>query len=209
VVLREDGVMSDSVTIAPLPAPLDWDVAPASWSLDAGPALTIVAPAVSDLFTDPAGGEPKTAAPRLLGRVEGDFQFSARVQSTFAAAFDAGALLLWTDERRWVKLAFEVSPQGEPGVVSVVTDGRSDDATAFDVSDGAVWLRVSRIGAACAMHARRDGERWRFVRHFALAAPAGLRAGFLAQSPTGDGATARFDEIAFVPKRLPDLRSGE
>jgi regulation of enolase protein 1 (concanavalin A-like superfamily) len=196
------------VTIAPLPAPLAWDVAPASWSLDDGRALTIDAPALSDLFNDPSGGEPQAAAPRLLGPVEGDFQLSARVRCTFAGAFDAGALLLWAGERQWVKLAFEVSPQGEPMVVSVITDGLSDDANAFAVDDGAAWLRVSRLGAACALHARLGGEGWRFVRHFALAAPDGLRAGFLAQSPTGEGATARFDEIGFVPERLADLRSG-
>jgi uncharacterized protein len=200
--------MPEPVTIAPLPAPLAWDAAPASWSLDQGPLLTIAAPARSDLFNDPAGGEPKAAAPRLLGPVEGDFQLSARVRCAFAGAFDAGALLLWADERRWAKLAFEVSPQGEAMVVSVVTDGRSDDANAFVVGDGAVWLRISRIEAACALHARLEGEPWRFVRHFALAAPDVLRAGFLAQSPTGDGATARFDEIAFVPERLTELRSG-
>ena len=137
------------------------------------------------------------AAPRLLGPVEGDFQLSARVRCTFAGAFDAGALLLWAGEHRWVKLAFEVSPQGEPMVVSVVTDGRSDDANAFAVEDDAVCLRVSRLGQACALHARLDGEAWRFVRHFPLQATDGLRAGFLVQSPTGDGATARFDEIDF------------
>jgi regulation of enolase protein 1 (concanavalin A-like superfamily) len=200
--------MADPVTIAPLPAPLAWDVAPASWSVDEGPLLTIAAPAGTDLFSDPAGGAPMAAAPRLLGPVTGDFQLSARVRCTFAGAFDAGALLLWAGERQWVKLAFEVSPQGEPMVVSVVTDGRSDDANAFVVPDDTVWLRISRIGAACALHARLRGEGWRFVRHFALAAPEGLRAGFLAQSPTGDGATARFDEISFVPECLPDLRSG-
>jgi len=192
----------DAVALAPLPAPLAWDVAPASWRLDDGPVLTIAAPRRSDLFNDPSGREPEDAAPRLLGPVTGDFQLSARVRCTFAGAFDAGALLLWADPRRWVKLAFEVSPQGEPMVVSVVTDGRSDDANAFVVHDGAVWLRLSRIGEACALHARLDGEEWRFVRHFALAAPGGLRAGFLAQSPAGDGATARFDEIGFVPERL-------
>ena len=196
------------MTIAPLPAPLAWDVEPASWSLDDGPLLTIAAPARSDLFSDPAGGAPVDAAPRLLGPLAGDFQLSARVRCTFAGAFDAGALLLWAGEEQWVKLAFEVSPQGEPMVVSVATDGRSDDANAFVVDDGAVWLRVSRLGAACALHARLDGEDWRFVRHFALAAPDGLRAGFLAQSPMGEGATARFDAIDFVPERLADLRSG-
>ena len=196
------------MTIAPLPAPLAWEAAPASWSLDEGPLLTIAAPPASDLFSDPAGGAPVAGAPRLLGPVAGDFQLSARVRCTFAGTFDAGALLVWAGERQWVKLAFEVSPQGEPMVVSVATDGRSDDANAFVVTDDAVWLRISRIGAACALHARLDGEDWRFVRHLPLPAPDGLRAGFLAQSPTGGGATARFDEIGFVAERLADLRSG-
>ena len=198
--------MADPVTLPPLPAPLTWEVAAARWSLE--DALTIAAPARTDLFRDPAGGEPQSAAPRLRGPVEGDFQLSARVQCSFAAAFDAGALLLWADERRWVKLAFEVSPDGAPGVVSVATDGLSDDANAFAVAGGAVWLRISLTGTACALHARLDGEPWRFVRHLAFPAPGGVRAGFLVQSPTGEGATARFDEIAFVPERLGDLRSG-
>jgi uncharacterized protein len=200
--------VADPVTIPPLPAPLSWDVEPARWSLDDGPLLTIAAPARCDLFRDPGGREPETGAPRLLGAVDGDFQLSARVRCTFAGAFDAAALLLWADERAWVKLAFEVSPDGEPGVVSVVTDGRSDDANAFAVPGEAVWLRLSRLGSACALHARLDAEPWRFVRQFPFAAPGGLRAGFLAQSPVGDGATARFDDIGFTPERLADLRSG-
>jgi uncharacterized protein len=203
--------VSAPVSIAPLPAPLTWDAAPASWSLDDGPLLTIAAPPRSDLFVDPAGGAPLAGAPRLLGPVEGDFQLSARVRCTFAGAFDAGALLLWAGERRWAKLAFEVSPQGEAMVVSVITDGRaSDDANAFVVEDEAVWLRLSRRGAACALHARLAGDDgWRFVRHFALDVPAAVRVGFLAQSPTGEGATARFDEIGFGASGVADLRSGE
>ena len=198
--------MSDSVTVPPLPAPLNWDVAPATWNFDG--ALTIAAPPRTDLFRDPAGSEPQTAAPRLLGPVEGDFQLSARVSCTFEGAFDAGALLLWADEARWAKLALEASPDNEPGVVSVVTDGLSDDANAFTVTGDAAWLRVSRLGPACALHARHDDEPWRFVRHFPLASTSGLRAGFLAQSPTGEGATARFESIDFTPERLADLRSG-
>jgi uncharacterized protein len=199
--------MPEPVTIDPLPAPLTWDVEPAGWALD--DELVIEAPPRSDLFHDPAGSEPQLGAPRLLGPVEGDFQLSARVRSTFAGTFDAGALLLWTSENAYVKLAFEVSPAGEPGVVSVVTDGLSDDANAFAVAGDAVWLRISRLGPACALHARLEDESWRFVRHCPL--PAGgqrLRAGFLAQSPTGEGATARFDAIGYTPERLADLRSG-
>jgi regulation of enolase protein 1 (concanavalin A-like superfamily) len=203
--------MSDPVSIAPLPAPLAWDVAPASFSVDEGPLLTITAPPRSDLFVDPAGAEPTAGAPRLLGPVAGDFQLSARVRSTFAGTFDAGALLLWAGERTWAKLAFEVSPQREAMVVSVITDGRaSDDANAFVVEDEAVWLRISRRGSACALHARLErDDGWRFVRHFALDAPGEVRVGFLAQSPMAEGATARFDQIGFVANGVADLRSGE
>jgi hypothetical protein len=204
-IARHDDAVPDTVTISPLPAPLTWDVDPASWSLD---PLTIVAPARCDLFRDPAGSAPATGAPRLLGPVEGDFQLSARVMCTFAGTYDAAALLLWAGDDAWVKLAFEVAPQGEAGVVSVVTDGLSDDANAFAVTGDAVWLRISRLGPAVALHARLDDEPWRFVRHLAFAAPGGVRAGFLAQSPLGDGATARFDAIGFTGERLADLRSG-
>ena len=197
-----------TVAVPPLPGPLSWHVAPASWRLEEGPELVIAAPARSDLFRDPGGREPEAGAPRLLGPVAGDFQLSARVRCTFAGAFDAGALLLWAGEDAWVKLAFEVSPQGEPMVVSVVTDGRSDDANAFAVDEDAVWLRLSTLGPAVALHARLEGEPWRFVRHLPRPGRGDLRAGFLAQSPVGDGATARFDEIGFVPERLSDLRSG-
>ena len=200
--------MPEALTIPPLPAPLTWDVEPAGWRYADG-ELAIEAQARTDLFHDPAGREPETGAPRLLAATEGDFQLSARVRCSFAGDFDAGALLLWTSERAYAKLAFEVSPAGEPGVVSVLTDGLSDDANAFAVPGDAVWLRVSRLGAACALHARLDDEPWRFVRHCALpGGGAGLRAGFLAQAPRGDGATARFDAIGYTAERLEDLRSG-
>ena len=89
-----------TVDVRPLPAPLSWDVAPASWRLDTGPELVIAAPARCDLFRDPGGREPETGAPRLLGPAAGDFQlFSARAVHVRRGAFDAGALLLWAGRR--------------------------------------------------------------------------------------------------------------
>ena len=93
-------------------------------------------------------------------------------------------------------------------IVSVVTRGVSDDANGRVVAGDTVWLRVSRIGAGCALHASGDGERWELVRHFALDAPDGLAAGFLAQSPTGEGCTATFDDVRFAAEPLAELRDG-
>jgi uncharacterized protein len=116
--------------------------------------------------------------------------------------------MLHAGERTWAKLAMERSPQGDAMIVSVVTRGVSDDANGAVVAGDSVWLRVARIGGACALHASADGQRWDLVRHFALDAPGPLAAGFLAQSPTGEGCTATFDEISFAARTLADLRDG-
>lgn len=178
------------------------------WTAPPQEPISITAGPRTDLFIDPGGGAPVLDAPMLLGATDGDFLLSARVRAQLRATFDAGALLLHAGERTWAKLALERSPQGEAMIVSVVTRGVSDDANGPVVAGDAVWLRVARIGGACALHASADGARWDLVRHFALDAPVGVAAGFLAQSPTGEGCAARFDEIAFAARTLADLRDG-
>ncbi|HEX9342204.1 MAG TPA: DUF1349 domain-containing protein [Actinomycetota bacterium] len=206
-------------TIPPIPMPLRWDAPPERWSVEdgdrdgggGGAVLAVTAGPRTDLFADPGGGPATLNAPRLLGDPAGDFQLSARVTVGFAAAFDAGVLLLWAHERAWAKLCFESSPRGEPMVVSVVTRGVSDDCNAFTVDGDHVWLRAARLGPAFAFHASTDGSTWRFVRYFTLdpaADAAAAAVGFEAQSPTGESCTVTFDAIRFTTERLSDLRDG-
>jgi hypothetical protein len=194
-----------------LPMELDWEIAPTRCRREDDGALTVVAPARTDMFVDPAGGEPVVTAPRLLGPApEGDFQFSARVRVDFADSFDAGCLLVYAGPRHWAKLAYERSPQGAGMAVSVITRGFSDDANGFVVADGApLWLRIARLGPAWAFHASTDGKWWEFVRHFRLdPADEPVRIGLEAQAPVGSGCTVTFDQIAFHATRLADLRDG-
>jgi uncharacterized protein len=194
------------VELPGFPGPLRWDEEPAAFQ--AGRALTVRAGPETDLFIDPGTGTRALNAPRLLGPADGtpdgDFLLSARVEVGFAATFDAGALILWAGEDRWAKLAYELSPQGEPTVVSVVTRGASDDCNAFSAPN--IWLRVARLGPAYAFHASLDGATWRLIRYFALDAEP--RVGFEAQSPVGTGCQAVFDHIAYEPRRLAELRDG-
>ena len=86
----------------------------------------------------------------------------------FAEPLDAGALVVRLSDDHWAKLAFELSPQQRPTVVTVVTQGRSDDAVAMNVDADAVWLKVSRDHGEFAFHASTDGDHWQFIRHFHL-----------------------------------------
>jgi uncharacterized protein len=185
---------------------------PAAWRLE-GEAVVVDAAPHTDLYVDPSGedlaGTGSTVAPpTLLGAApDGDYQLSARVTVGFGSAYDAGVLLLHSDDRTWAKLCFERSPAGSPMVVSVVTLGVSDDANAVDIDGGSVWLRISRIDRVHAFHASTDGRTWRLVRVFRLG-DGRPDVGFEAQSPTGAGCTVTFDEIRYVPERLTDPRDG-
>ena len=197
----------ERVELAGFQAPLEWDPAPVAWSAAEG-ALAVQAGPKTDVFVDPGDGAETVSGPRLLGSVDGDYSLSARVTVAFQSDYDAGVLLLWAHARLWAKLCFELSPQREPTVVSVVTRGVSDDCNSFVVDGNVVRLRVARLGQAFAFHASTDAQTWRLVRYFALEQGIDARVGFLAQSPLGGGCSVRFAEIAFRPGRLADIRSG-
>lgn len=200
---------SEQVSIAPLPMALRWIAPATSWKADEH-GLELSASAATDLFSDPAGASPIASAPALVGPApEGDFLFSARVRPELASTFDAGVLLVYKDETSWAKLCLERSPQGEPTVVSVVTRGVSDDCNSFSVAGGEVGLRIARLGDCFAFHASSGDGLWKLVRYFALDGEGAVEIGFLAQSPTGEGCRARFEEIVYEKRRLGDLRSGE
>jgi regulation of enolase protein 1 (concanavalin A-like superfamily) len=197
-----------NLTLSGLPGELRWINTASSWKQENG-GLQIVAPAKTDLFVDPAGGTVKDDSPRAVFTADPLFTLSAHVTVDFAATYDAGVLVLCADGLHWAKLCFEYSPQGEPMIVSVVTNGVSDDCNSVPVTRNDIYLRVTCLGQAFAFHYSEDGKYWRLVRYFALQQTTNLRAGFSSQSPTGNGCRAAFDEIQYRASAVKDVRSGE
>lgn len=173
--------------------------------------LILTAAAGVDWTNDASGREfeSRHTSSSLGFRPEGDFQLSARVRvDSPRTTFDAGALTLWADEEHWAKLCFEFSPQGTAMVVSVVTNGYSDDVNSAVVDADAVYLRVSRLGPAFAFHSSADGRVWDFVRLFRLYTDEPVEVGFMAQAPDGERAVATFSEMSLSFTTIAELRDG-
>jgi regulation of enolase protein 1 (concanavalin A-like superfamily) len=193
-----------------VPFPFEPSGTPACQASVTAGALTLTSGPKSDLFIDPAGDEgARPDAGRLTGLPgENDFTLSALVTVAFQNVFDAGVLLLYLSDRRWAKLCYELSPQGKPAAVTVVTHGTSDDSNSFTTNGGPLWLRITRSGRAWAFHASENGTYWQLLRYFTLGEASGARIGFLAQSPLGHGCTAIFDAIAYRSGAPANLRDG-
>jgi regulation of enolase protein 1 (concanavalin A-like superfamily) len=189
---------------------------PLTWSNEPGQAeqpepgtLKLIAAAGSDWTNDAFGGPQQHAATSLGFTPDRDFSLSARAHVQHPrTTFDAAVLAIWGDRDHWAKLCFEFSPQGQAMVVSVVTNGYSDDCNSTIVTDAHAFLRVTRAGAGWAFHSSRDGIRWDFVRVFRLEFAGPVIVGFMAQTPMGQACVAAFDKIEYHAVVPTDLRNG-
>lgn len=192
---------SDDLGLAGFPSSFHWQNHPADWNVKGG-VLTIQSGAKTDWYRAPTGGEQVASSPLLLIPAPKDFWFSARVALDFKSSWDAGALVLYVDEKNWVKFAFE-SPNGKTGsIVSVVTRGLSDDNTGSAIEGNSVYLKISKTGQAVFLFFSTDGKKWNVTRAFSLGPEQTLYFGFSAQSPNGAGTTVRFSEMEFKPVAL-------
>ncbi len=171
--------------------------------------IEIIAPAESDFFVDPDSGKERADAPFYYQRVTGDFTARVAVCPAFKKKYDAGGLFVYDSASKWIKLEFEMTDLGHPSVVSVVTDGSSDDANGERLDGvGEIRLQIARKGDLWALHYSLDGRKWKMVRYFRLKMKRALRVGLEAQSPLGRACSVAFRAYSLVPGAPADMRKG-
>jgi uncharacterized protein len=173
-----------------------------------GGGIRIDAPPKTDFFIDPAGEMTAGSAPHLYLSVTGDFVAQALVSHPFHSTYDASTLMIRSDPTHWAKLCFECTDFGTHAVVSVVTNGVSDDANGVNYTWPAVWLQAVRKGNVFGLHYGPDGEHWNMVRYFTFDAQATVQVGMVAQSPVGDGSQMDFLHFSLKNRSVQDLRTG-
>ena len=178
-----------------------------------GDRFTVYAPPKSDFFNNPvpengALMKPQGNAPFLYTEVEGDFVVRVRVTPSFMTDYDAACIMVIRDENIWLKAAFEKSDFGTAAVVSVVTNGVSDDANGCNISADSVWLQVTRVGNNFAVHYSIDGEKFDMMRLCLLPVGDIVKVGVEAQCPIGDGGERIFSGLTIEKRTVRNLRAG-
>ena len=191
-----------------LPAGYRWINEPPIWDID-GETLRVDPAAETDLFFAPDGSMVRDNAALLATDIHGDFTMAVRVSAQLVAFGDAGAITIRAASDRWAKLRLERSPVGDINVVSVVTDGVSDDSTGEMLQEPACYLRVTRAAEVIGMHYSLDGAVWRFCRTFRMRSSGSILVGLQAQAPFEGGAHIEFDSWSVTAEPVRDFRSGE
>ena len=186
---------------------LKWINEPERWSFGEE-GLDIVPRGKTDFFR-PYDGTAFDNACLLYTEVAGDFTAVASATATLADFGDAAALTVRSDPSHWFKICIERSPIGEIAIVSVVTNGWSDDSNGELIDSPVAKLRISRKGNAFGMNYSIGENPWRFVRAFSFELPETVQVGVHAQAPFQAGCSAVIRSFTLSDTPIDDLRSGE
>ncbi|MFM7329944.1 MAG: DUF1349 domain-containing protein, partial [Bacteroidota bacterium] len=67
---------------------------------------------------------------------------------------------------------------------------------------GKTFFKMAKAGNVITLYQSDDGKDWYLIRHLQFDLKPGFRAGFLAQSPTGEKCTVRFSDIRYEARRI-------
>jgi regulation of enolase protein 1 (concanavalin A-like superfamily) len=172
-----------------------------------GNEIFIKAGGKTDFFVDGCNEYKKANAPFYYSFAEDDFIIRSKICPEFINIYDAGCLLIYESDDKWIKLAFENTDLGYTSVVSVVTNGTSDDCNGEKINQDNVWLQIIRKGENWALHYSTDGEKWKMVRYFRLDFDKQVKIGICAQSPTGDFCKVKFEYLQICDNIYSDIRN--
>jgi regulation of enolase protein 1 (concanavalin A-like superfamily) len=171
-----------------------------------GGALTIeVPPTPHDLSIDLG----RINAPRVMQEVEGDFVARVKVCGTIRpmppgtipsrVPFQAGGLLLWRDDRNYLRLERAATNRGGAVHSYASVDTRINAVhgpnPTVPLADRDTYLRLERRGNQLTGSVSRDGRNWTGMPSVSLALPARVRVGVTAINAAAQPLTVRFEEF--------------
>jgi WD40 repeat protein/regulation of enolase protein 1 (concanavalin A-like superfamily) len=148
-------------------------------------------------------------APRLLQDVDGDFSAQVKVCGALhptappslpgRLAYQAGGLLLWSDDRNYVRL--ERAALNRDGAIlsaaafEVRVRGELSGARSQPLPDQDAYLRLERRGNQVLGSVSPDGREWTPLEPFAVAFPARVRVGVTAVNTARQSLSVRYEEL--------------
>ena len=166
-----------------------------------------------DMFCDPNEGKlTNNTVPALFMEVDNTrpFTFTAKVTPEFTenGLYNAADLLVFANDTLWQKLCFEQDERGQHRIVTVRTQGTSDDNNHEKLTASVVYLKFSSDTHTLASYYSLDKKEWQMVRLYKNYYPAKIYVGVASQCPKAGSCTSLFEEISLEQTTVSDFRLG-
>lgn len=199
---------SDSVYFKPVNKYLHWSNMPKYYDINDN-SIIIAAGEKTDLFISADGWYKANSAPNLTFNADSEFIFNAKITTNLDNKWDGGVLFINYDDGNWAKLCFEKDYKGIKRIVTVVTNGVSDDCNSEIIHDASIYLQIAKKDNVVYFYYSVNNSDWYLVRNFRFPFQKNIKLGFLAQSSTSTTNKVIFSEIHYSPTRISDFWKGK
>lgn len=181
-----------------------WLNEPERWTAE-GDRLQIVTDKGTDFWRETHYGFHRDSG-HFLGFPTGEaFTASLRVQGHFQALYDQAGIMVRIDAHHWVKAGIEFSDD-RAMLASVLTDGRSDWATApYEHDPGDFWMRATVADGVLRLQVSADGTYWPLMRLAPFPRASFYLVGPMACTPERAGLEVVFSTFRLTPPLGKDL----
>jgi len=181
-----------------------WLNEPERWTAE-GDRLEIVTDKGSDFWRETHYGFNRDSGHFLGFPTGAAFTASLRVQGHFQALYDQAGIMVRIDAHHWVKAGIELS-DGRAMLASVLTDGRSDWATApYEHDAGDFWMRATVSDGVLRLQVSADGKYWPLMRLASFPAASSYLVGPMACTPERAGLEVVFSTFRLTAPLGKDL----
>ncbi|MGJ4940350.1 DUF1349 domain-containing protein [Bradyrhizobium sp. HKCCYLS1011] len=168
-----------------------WLNEPEQWTALAG-GLHVVTDRATDFWQETHYGFHRDNGHFLGFPTTDAFTAEMRVQGDFQALYDQAGIMVRIDAQHWVKAGIEFS-DGRAMLASVLTDGRSDWATApYERDPRDFWVRATVANGTLRLQVSHDGRVWPLVRLSPFPRASSYRVGPMACTPERAGLQVAF-----------------
>lgn len=181
-----------------------WLNEPERWTAQ-GDRLEMVTDRATDFWRETHYGFNRDSGHFLAFPAAEAFTAELRVQADFQSLYDQAGIMVRVDAHHWVKAGIEIS-DGRAMLASVLTDGRSDWATAtYEHSAGDFWMRATVANGVLRLQASADGKLWPLMRLAPFAKANSYLVGPMACTPERAGLKVAFSMFRLTPPLGKDL----
>lgn len=157
--------------------------------------LTLNSMPESDFFNSPT--KKKQDGTFKYTKVTKNFSLKATISVELVSLYDAGGLMVYENENRWLKLVVEKTSDNKINIVSMVTNTYSDDVIGESVSGDNLDLKIHYQDGFFDFSYAQKGQSARKHRKGFLNLGNIKKVGFISQSPKGIGTEVKINNIKY------------
>jgi uncharacterized protein len=171
-----------------------------------GPALIVRTAPKSDFWNNTFYGYKVGTGHFCARPARGDFSAVAEFSADYRTLYDQAGLMIWVDDRTWLKAGTEFTDGALHFSVVVTRNDQSDWSVMPIASDpkAPIALRITRHAEAIRVQIK-EGRTWRLVRLAFLPMPETVEIGPMCCSPVGAGLEVTFGRFEIgqpIPREL-------